>query len=260
MTEYRNPQNEQGTDKRMLIALVLVFVVLGILQFFLPKPQPPPPDKGQQQQQAQEHQTATPAVPAVSTPTPAKSPAVAPKLPVKSATAETESVLENESYRITFTNHGASVKSWILKKYKDDAGKPFDLVNQTVAAQLGNPLSLYTYDKDLQKRLNEALYVGGEEGHGTAGALTYEFSDGDVLVRKTFRTGKDYLLNVETEVMRNGQRVQALPQWPSGLGDQMAPVSFTKSTVDYQQGSTIERKEPSSGGMFSSKKWIVGGL
>jgi len=260
LTEYRNPQNEQGTDKRMLIALVLVFVVLGIMQFFMPKPQTPLPDKGQQQQQAQEHQTGTPAIPAVSTPTPPKSPAVAAKLPVKSATAETESVLENDFYRITFTNRGAGVKSWVLKKYKDDAGKPFDLVNQTVAAQLGNPLSFYTYDKELQKRLNEALYVGGEEGHGASGALIYEFSDGDVIVHKTFRTSKDYLLNVETEVVRNGQRVQALPQWPSGLGDQMAPVSFTKSTVDYQQGSTIERKEPSSGGMFSSKKWIVGGL
>jgi YidC/Oxa1 family membrane protein insertase len=260
LTEYRNPQNEQGTDKRMLIALVLVFVVLGMMQFFMPKPQSPPPDKGQQQQQAQEHQTGTPAIPAASTPTPPKSPAVAAKLPVKSAAAETESVLENDSYRITFTNHGASVKSWVLKKYKDDAGKPFDLINQTVASQLGNPLSLYTYDKELQKRLNEALYVGGEEGHGASGALTYEFSDSDVIVRKTFRTGKDYQLHVETEVVRNGRRVQALPQWPSGLGDQMAPVSFTKSTVDYQQGSTIERKEPSSGGMFSSKKWIVGGL
>jgi YidC/Oxa1 family membrane protein insertase len=142
LTEYRNPQNEQGTDKRMLIALVLVFVVLGMMQFFMPKPQSPPPDKGQQQQQAQEHQTGTPAIPAASTPTPPKSPAVAAKLPVKSAAAETESVLENDSYRITFTNHGASVKSWVLKKYKDDAGKPFDLINQTVGSQLGNPLSL----------------------------------------------------------------------------------------------------------------------
>jgi YidC/Oxa1 family membrane protein insertase len=259
LTEYRNPQNEQGTDKRMLIALVLVFVVLGVMQYFLPKPQTPQQDKGQQQQQqAQPPQQRQPG-PAASTPTPAKSAAAA-QLPVKAAAAETESVLENDSYRITFTNRGAAVKSWVLKKYKDDAGKPFDLVNQTVAAQLGNPLSFYTYDKELAKRLNEALYAGGEERHGASGALSYEFSDGDVTVRKTFRADKDYLLNVETEVVRNGQRVQALPQWPSGLGDQLAPVSFTKSTLDYQQGNTVERKEPSSGGMFSSKKWIVGGL
>ena len=70
---------------------------------------------------------------------------------------------------------------------------------------------------------------------------------------------KDQLLSVETEVLRDGQRVQAFPQWPSGLGDQLAPVSFAKTNIDYQQGGTIERKDPSSGGLLSSKKWIVGG-
>src|SRR5262249_17224484 len=33
--------------------------------------------------------------------------------------------------------------------------------------------------------------------------------------------------------------------------------SYTKSKVDYQQGSTIERKDPTSSGFLSSKKWIV---
>jgi YidC/Oxa1 family membrane protein insertase len=247
----------------MLLALVLVFIVLGVMQYFMPKPQAPPPDKGQQQQQQsqqQPQQPGTAAVPAVSsTPVPPKSPAAAAKIPVKAANAETESVLENDVYRITLTNRGGVVKSWILKNYKDDSGKPFDLVNQTVASQLGYPLSFFTYDKQLEKELNEELYIGGAESGSTSGALTYEYSDGNVSVRKTFRPDKGYLLNVETEVLSNGQRVQALPQWPSGLGDEMAPVSFTKSKVDYQQGGTIERKDPSSGGLLSSKKWIVGG-
>ncbi|MBZ5508113.1 MAG: membrane protein insertase YidC [Acidobacteriia bacterium] len=271
MTEYRNPQNEPGTDKRMLIALGLVFVVLVVVQYFLPKPQPPQQDKGQQQQQPQQSQPGIPAVPAASTPTPPRSPAVAAKLPVKAATQETESVLENDFYRITFTNRGAVVKSWLLTekekqkdgtgkyKYPDNAGKPFDIVNRTVAPELGYPLSLFTYDKELEKKLNGALYVGGEVGSSTAGGITYEYSDGDVTVRKTFRPGKDQLLSVEIEVTRNGQRVQALPQWPSGLGDQLAPVSFNASKIDWQQDGSIERKTPSSGGFLSSKKWIVGG-
>ena len=271
MTEYRNPQNEQGTDKRMLIALMLVFVVLGVMQYFLPKPQPPQQDKGQLQQQPQQHQPGTPAVPAASTPTPPGSTAVAAKLPVKTASAEEEAVLENDFYRITLTNRGATVKSWLLTekekqkdgtekyRYSDNAGKPFDIVNHTVAAELGNPLSLFTYDKELGKKLNEALYVRVPAAGTAPGALAYEYSDGDVTVRKTFRPGKDQLLGVETEVMRNGQRVQAFPQWPSGLGDQVAPVSFNASKIDWQQDGSIERKAPSSGGFLSSKKWIVGG-
>ena len=84
----------------MLIALVLVFVVLGIMQYFLPKPQTPPQDKAQQQQ-VQQKQPVAPAAPAASTPAPPKSPAAAAKLPVKTAPEETESVLENDFYRIT---------------------------------------------------------------------------------------------------------------------------------------------------------------
>jgi len=256
----------------MLIALVAVFVVLGVMQYFMPKPQAPPPEKTQQTQQQQSQQSPAPvAVPtATSTPLPPKSPAAAVRVPVKAATAETESVLETNGYRITFTNRGAVVKSWLLTtkerrkdgsekyKYPDDAGKPFELVNPVVAGQLGYPLSFFSYDKDLEKKLNEALYVAGPKS--STGALTYEYSDGDLSVRKTFRTGKDNLLSVETEVLVNGRRVQALPRWSSGLGDQMAPASYTKSKVDYQQGSTIERKDPASGGFLSSKKWIVGGL
>ncbi len=258
----------------MLLALVAVFVVLGVMQYFMPKPQTPP-DKGQQQQQQSQQPQQTPspvAVPAgTATPAPHKSPAAAAKVPVKAATSETESVLETPTYRITFTNRGASVKSWLLTekekrkdgtekyKYTDDNGKPFDLVNPTVAGQLGYPLSFFAYDKDLEKKLNESLYVGGATSDSTAGALTYEFSDGDVTVRKTFRPDKDNILGVETEVLRNGERVAAFPKWASGLGDQMAPVSYTKSRIDYQQGSTLERRDPTSGGILKSKKWIVGG-
>ena len=38
----------------------------------------------------------------------------------KQASAETETVIENDLYRITFTNRGAQVKSWILKKFDND--------------------------------------------------------------------------------------------------------------------------------------------
>ena len=272
MAEYRNPQNESGSDKRMLLALVAVFVVLGVMQYFMPKPQTPPAkDQAQQQQQAQQTPSPVAAPTTSSTPVSPKSQAAAVKVPVKTAASETESALETPTYRITFTNRGASVKSWLLTekekfkggtekyKYTDDNGKPFELVNPTVASQLGYPLSFFAYDKGLEKKLNESLYVGGAPSGSTSGALTYEFSDGDITVRKTFRPDKDNILSVETEVLRNGERVAAFPQWASGFGDQMAPASYTKSRVDYQQGSTLERKDPSSGGIIRSKKWIIGG-
>src|ERR1041385_7188840 len=269
MAEYKNPQNEPGADKRMLIALLAVFLVLGLMQFLLPKQaQPPAQQQQSQQQQSQPNPAATP-VPSA-TPVPPKSPAAASriplnKIPVKRTDKEEESVLDNGIYHITFTNRGAVIKSWILTeknpngsyKYHDNSGKPFDLVYQSVSQQLGYPFSLFTYDKDLQKSINEGLYIaspGGKEG-----PVTFEYSDGDVVVHKTFRAEKDHILDVETEVTRNGQRVQAFPQWPSGLGDQQAPASFVASKIDWQQNGNIERQDPVTGGLFRSKKWIEGG-
>jgi YidC/Oxa1 family membrane protein insertase len=259
LAEYRNPQNEPGTDKRMIVSLLLVFVALGVMQYFMPKPKQPPQEKNQQQEQAQQTPAGVTTVPAgSSTPVPPRKPAVAMKVPVKEGTTETESVLETEFFRITFSNRGALAKSWILKKYKDSSGKPFDIINQTVAPQLGYPLSFFAYDKELEKKLNEALYVGGTVSNSKTGAVEYEYSDGEITVRKTFRP-EDNLLSVQTEVLRNGQRVQALPQWPGGLGDQLFPVSFATSKIDWQQGGTIERTAPTSGGFLKSKKWIAGG-
>ena len=62
------------------------------------------------------------------------------------AASEQTTVVENDLYRITFTNRGGLVKSWILKKYTDDKGQPLDLVHQQAAAQYGYPLSLWTGD------------------------------------------------------------------------------------------------------------------
>lgn len=258
MAEYRNPQNEPGTDKRMLVSLLLVFVALGVMQYFIPKPKQPPQESSQQQ--AQQTPSVAPVPAGSSTPVPPKTPAMAVKVPTKAATTESEAVLENDFFRITFSNRGALAKSWILKKYKDNSGKPFDIINQTVAPQLGYPLSFFAYDKELEKKLNEALYVGGAVSGSKTGAVEYEYSDGEITVRKTFRPEKDNLLSVQTEVLRNGQRVQALPQWPSGLGDQLFPVAFaTGSKIDWQQGGNIERTAPTSGGFLRGKKWIVGG-
>ena len=267
MAEYRNPQNEPGSDKRMLLVLLGVFVVLGVMQFLMPKPQTPP-EKTAQTQQSPTPVTAAAPVPSVNTkPVPPKSAAVAAKLPVRTASSEAETVLQNDVYRITFSNRGAVVKSWVLieknegdktYKYTDNAGKPFDMVNQTIAPQVGYPLSLFTYDKDLEQKINtDALYVSDPDAK--TGQVTFEYSDGDLIVRKALRLEQGYTLTLETEVTRNGQRVQAYPQWPSGMGDQLAPASFLSSKIDWEQNGSIERKSPVSGGFLRSKKWIAGG-
>jgi len=246
-----------------MLVLLSVFLALGLLQYLLPKPQPKPQEKGQQQQSQPTPGTA-PLPAASATPAASKKSAPAIKIPVKGAASETESVLENDYFRITFSNRGAVLKSWLLigknksgggYRYTDNNGKPFDLVNQLIAPQLGYPFSLFTYDDELKKKLNEALYVASL----SKDSLTFEYSDGEVAVRKVFHLEKGHILDLETEVTRDGQKIQAFPQWPSGLGDQLSAGSFVGSKIDWEKNGDVERKAVSSGGILRSKKWIAGG-
>jgi YidC/Oxa1 family membrane protein insertase len=137
LAEYQNPQQEPGSEKRLLLIFLVTFVIMLAFQPLLKKflPTPPPP-----QQQPAQSVPAQPAPPA--TATTAKAPAVpAAAGATKQAAGETETVLENDLYRITFTNRGAQVKSWILKKFDNEAENgPLDLVNPAAASQFGYPL------------------------------------------------------------------------------------------------------------------------
>jgi YidC/Oxa1 family membrane protein insertase len=85
-------------------------------------------------------------------------------IPAVTAAAETETTIENEKYRIVFTNRGAQVKHWILKGYNDTAGKPLDMVQPQAAAHFGFPLSLFTYEPALNTQLSQALYQVSASG------------------------------------------------------------------------------------------------
>ena len=145
----------------------------------------------------------------------------------KQAASESETVVENDLYRITFTNRGAQVKSWILKKFTDDKEQPLDLVNQLAADKYGYPLSLWTYDETQRNKLNSALYLSSRSGAVKAPAtITFEYSDGDVAVRKSFSFDHTYVVHVETSVMSKGSQVTAYPAWPAGFGDEASLSSY----------------------------------
>ena len=220
----------------MLLAFVLTMLILLVMQPFISrftKQQAPPAAPTQ------------PAPPPASTAAPAEAkPAMpAPAAPAaKVAGTESETVVENDLYKITFTNRGAQVKSWILKKYRDDKGNPLELVNPPAASKYGYPLSLWSYDEGLRKKLNDALYVASATGAQHAPAsLTFEYSDGGTIVRKTFSFDHSYVVKAETSVYVNGSPVQAYLAWPAGFGDQTTPASYAAARIDYQAGDTIER-------------------
>ena len=294
MPQFQNPQ-DPGTERRLLIAFALTFAVLLISQPLLMKFVKQPPAKQEQTQpQKQGPQPAQPTVPAQqqpAQPAPAasKAPAAAakrksataPAVETKQAQSEQETVVDSGTYHVVFTNRGAQVKSWILKQYDDDAGKPLDLVNQKAAAQFGYPLSLWTYDEGLRKKLADALYVATssdveKNGH-TYRVLTFEYAGDGITARKqltfdltpfqstkaTPAPGDRFLVGVEAAVTQNGSPVAAYPAWPSGFGDQATPASYASAHVVYETGDnkvTRDAAKKVSGGATLTVPFNWGGV
>ena len=260
MAEYQNPQHEPGSERRLLLIFLVTFVLMLAFQPLLKKYFPQPPA---QQPPAETTQT-QPAPPSAVT-APAPPTAIPVSTVTKQAASETETVIENDLYRITFTNRGAQVKSWILKKFDNETQNgPLDLVNSKAAAQFGYPLSLWTYDESLRNKLSSALYVPDTEGPvnmeqtgkitvsssnvepanqtlSAPATITFEYADQDLVVRKTFGFDHSYVVNVETSVAYKGSPVAALPAWPSGFGDQTTPAFYASGLIDYQFNKNIER-------------------
>jgi YidC/Oxa1 family membrane protein insertase len=245
LPEIQNPQHESGSEKRLMLVFLLAFIAMLALQPLMKKyfPQPVAPP---QQSQTATTQTAASASSATVAPlfanagTSSGSPA---SVATKQAAGETETVIENDVYRITFTNRGAQVKSWILKKFDNDAQSgPLDLVNQDAAAKYGYPLSLWTYDEALRGKLSSALYVASREGKLTSPTtITFEYADADLSVRKTFSFDNSYSVGVETSVTSKGTAIAALPAWPSGFGSQTTPAFYAAGFIDYQFNKDIVR-------------------
>ena len=220
-----------------MLVFVLTFVVMLAFQPLLKKYMPQPAAPPQQSQPAQPQPAASTAAATVAPSVAAPASGV-----TKQASSETETVVENDLYRITFSNRGAQVKSWILKKFDNDAQNgPLDLVNPA-AAKYGYPLSLWTYDESLRGKLSSALYVASREGTQTSPTtVTFEYADQDVSVHKTFSFDNSYSVTVEASVTSKGSAVAALPAWPSGFGSQTTPAFYAAAFIDYQFNKNIER-------------------
>src|ERR1700736_3017578 len=155
-------------ERRLLIVFALTFLVIMLFQPLLKKYGPQPTAK--QGSAAETRPAGQPGAPVPKqnpTPSTQASSATGAERPASAplhAASESETVIENEVYRILFTNRGGRVKSWVLKKYTDDKGGPLELVNTAAAEKYGYPLTLWSYSEELRNKLNSALYVANSSG------------------------------------------------------------------------------------------------
>jgi YidC/Oxa1 family membrane protein insertase len=209
-------KKELSIETRLLLAFILMGAVLFTTPYFF-KTLPPTPPPGKKVQ------LAPPVTPAPEQkPASTEAVAAAPTLPQEAASKESIVTLDTDLYHIAFSNRGAVVRSWILKKYKDSSQKPVDLANAAAAPITGFPFSLTFKSQKPAADINNALYVVNQSDDGLQ--IDFQFSDGKTFARKSFHFTKDsYQSQVSTEVSDNGVPVPHLIEWRGGFGDMTVP-------------------------------------
>jgi YidC/Oxa1 family membrane protein insertase len=205
-------------EPRMEWRLLLAFLLTGLVMFLAPYIYhrlygPPPQTTKTAAKTAPEARQQS--KPAAESAKPVAAPATL--APVTAAKPE-EFVVETDVYRVHFSNRGAVVLRWELKKYKDAAGKTLELVNTAAAPQVGYPFALEFKDRKPPMDPNQALFAARPAPDGLG--VDYEFSDGRVWVRKSFRFEKSsYLWRLVSEAADGSGGLPHRLLWRGGFGD-----------------------------------------
>jgi YidC/Oxa1 family membrane protein insertase len=244
-----------SNELRILFASLLSMVVILLwAKYFAPKP---PAHPAPTAQTAPAQTGSAPANATIATPGAAPGAATgsrtapapsqpAKEIPAVKADKEQTFVVENDLYRVEFTNRGGVVKSWVLKKYLDD-GKPprmLDLVHPKAAEETGGwPFAIVLDDAQLESQANAALYkvtmttvpagasdksadgksapsfVPATPQIASPAAIEFSWSDGRLEVTKRFRFDQSYVLHTEISARLNGAPLKAGLAWLGGFGD-----------------------------------------
>ncbi len=261
--------NKEKKDLSMETRLIIAFVLMGAVLFLTPyiyKPaEPLPPAKAP----AKAAQT-PPAAPAAAVAKPAVAapkgkPAAAPvaQQPVVSDKEET-AIVDTEVFRIQFSNRGALVRSWVLKKFVDNAGKPLELVNNAAVAKAGHPFAIVPKNAQVSADPNQVLYKLERSSDGLS--VDFTFSDGKLSIKKSFRFDKQrYLSQVRSEVTQNAAPVSHLLAWRGGFGDHAVPNPATVQRslhFDLAQNKLVvnEAKEAKDGPLGQTGTFSFAGI
>jgi len=240
-TPPKQERKELSNEVRMVLAFVLMGLILLATPYVYRRLGITPPQADQKAQTGQKtaaaktNQQATvataggaPIIPSAAEPT-----ADTPVAGAVSAASEQDQVIDTEFYHVVFSNRGATVKSWTLKKFKDSAGMPLELVNQKAVDKAGRPFAFAFRDKQPSSDLNQALWVAHPGPDGLS--VNYEYSDGRTHATKTFALQRaGYMVQYSDEVTVNGAGLPHLVAWRGGFGDMAVQnAAGQQATIHY---------------------------
>ncbi|MCP4220367.1 MAG: membrane protein insertase YidC, partial [bacterium] len=139
---------------------------------------------------------------------------------------ERDIIVETDLYTAVFTNKGAGLKTFTLKKYKDDLKEPLNLINAKVSEKFGDnqvyPFYFSPFEKnetilDINKR--KFHYDGapdvkllGSEGRTKTIEFKFAVAAENIFVVKRFTFhDNSYVLGLEYKIIKDGRELQGIP-------------------------------------------------
>ena len=211
-------------EKRFLFAIVLSFVVLFLWQaVFLKKPEPVQAPAAETMEKLSVPETAgMKKVPPTETKTP---PAAKEILQPVSGEREEEIIVDTTLYRAVWSNKGAVLKNWFLKKYLDEEGENVDLISRRSQETNIFPLFLATDDESFDSIVNRAVYrpslsrIDLVDGEKAELRFTYADENGNSVEKIFTFSGGSYVFDVSLSVHRAGQPLEATLLWGPSFGN-----------------------------------------
>ena len=214
-------KKELTMEVRLLIAFVLVGLILFLTPYFYKQPPAPPEAKVTPPAAVQKPNAIPippPAAPAASKTPPAEIPGAI------EAPEEQTFAIDTDYYHVEFNNRGAVIHRWQLKKFRNhDFGSkvpvPVDLVDAAALSKVPDPFSIaFKSDQHPSTDPNTRLFqIQRPDDY----SVIFEFSDGRMDVKKSFKFQKDsYLVAVDSTVTENGMPVPHSLSWRGGFGDE----------------------------------------
>ena len=148
-------------------------------------------------------------------------------------------MVETDNVIAVFTNRGARLESWRLKKYLDGDKQPQELIESAEAVGRPLPFTLRTAEEQVNATVNTALYtVSRQETSSGAIDLRFEYRDSaGIHAVKEFRIEpSSYVIDFRSSV-RAGER--ALPGafvWGPAIGDRLQASTLVQGA----QGIILE--------------------
>ena len=240
---------ELSMETRLILAFTLMGLVLVAAQYLMPnaRPQPKPAAKQEQSQTQPPAAVEAQAQPQAVAPAGAGKAANAsakatPALPVVQSQQRETKVIETDVYRVEFSNEGATVRSWKLThkrdkdyRYKDNTGQPLELTSFEGNTKAGWPFSYVFTGNKPATDLNKVLFSVKQPDPLR---LEFEYSDGNVLARKTFQfEQKAYRLMITSDLVQGTQGLPHLLSWRGGFGERTAHNEASQQHAVYFDSS-----------------------